>query len=67
MTMRDQFPTKEQVDEGTVEEVIRWNRFLPAPRNEDELFIINRNFDRMGKLQIEDSGAFTAASKAVGW
>lgn len=58
------FPTAEQVDVGTAYEVMRWNRFLPSPRTENEVEILQKIVVRLRGFSQTDR---TAASKAVGW
>lgn len=65
--MRPQFPTIEQIEAADVEQVLRWNRTLPNCETQEELAVVNRNFERLGELQKADPVAFVAASKAVGW
>lgn len=61
-------PTVEQVEESTdVEEVLRWNRFLPSPRNDDEIAVINAVVKRLAELRAQSNDAYVAASKSIGW
>lgn len=58
------FPTMAQVNAGDHEQLCRWHRFLRTPKNDDELSIVNRNFDRL----FTEFGGFTPEiSKRIGW
>lgn len=58
------YPTLEQVQRATATEIVRWNRFLPTPRSEAELAVINAVFARMIALNEPER---VRASKEVGW
>jgi hypothetical protein len=45
-------------------QIVRWNRFLPSPRSDEEVEVINGIFKRFGELEPAER---TRASKAVGW
>ncbi len=62
------WPTVQQVEESSdYEQVMRWQRRLPTPANDDELTVLNAVMKRYGELRAADPGAMVAASKAVGW
>lgn len=65
MTMT--YPTVEQVNDSGINAVLRWNRFLPSPRNDGEVAVINAVVKRLAKLKAEDPAAAVTASKEVGW
>lgn len=56
-----------EVNAAGVERVLRWNRFLPSPRDDGQIEVINAVVERLGKLRAENNDAFVAASKAIGW
>jgi hypothetical protein len=61
------FPTIEQVQLAGVEQVLRWNRTLPSPRDDGDVAVINANCERLAALRAQDPGAYVAASKSIGW
>lgn len=62
------FPTIEQVEASTsVEEVLRWSRFLPRPINDTQVEVINAAVKRLGELRALDNAAYVRASKNIGW
>jgi hypothetical protein len=61
------FPTLEQVESAGVEQVLRWNRFLPSPKDDGDVEVIRLNCERLAKLRGEDNAAYVAASKSIGW
>lgn len=61
------FPTLAQVEAAGVEQVLRWNRFMPLPQSDDDIVVIVAVVDRLGKLREQNPAAFTAASKNIGW
>lgn len=62
------YPNIEQVQASTsVEQVLRWNRFLPSPRNDTQVEIINAVVERLDILRNADHDAFVRASKNIGW
>lgn len=61
-------PTVEQVRAcDDVETVLRWNRFLPSPRNDQEVEVINAVVERLAELRERSNAAYVAASKRIGW
>lgn len=56
----------EEVERADVVALLRWNRFLPSP-TDDERAAATRAFERLGELQAADPGAFVEASKGLGW
>ena len=57
------YPTDQQVEAATHEELGYWARFLPSPMSEHELKVINRIAER-----FKEMGGFTPElSKKVGW
>lgn len=62
------FPTVEQVQAATdVERVLRWNRFLPRPREDSDVAVLSAVVDRLAELREQDPAAYTEASKSIGW
>lgn len=61
------FPTVEQVQAADIVQVFRWHRFLPTPKDDDDVEVLRVNMDRLTKLRAEDPAAYTAASKEIGW
>lgn len=62
------WPSLAQVEESTnVEAVLRWNRFLPSPRNDAQVKIIDAVIAKLAALRAEDNAAFVQASKNLGW
>lgn len=57
------YPTIEQVDAASAEDVVRWVRFLPSP-NDEQRPIMDRIVKRNRELPDEER---VKASKAVGW
>jgi len=63
-----EFPTPERVRASKdVEEVLRWHRFLPGPRNQAHIDSIGAVVVRLDELRTADDDAFVAASKRIGW
>lgn len=60
--MRPDFPTKEQVEKATHEELARWFRFLPEGDTPEEKKLLDRIAERFEKL----GGMTTALSKKIG-
>ena len=60
--MRPDFPTKEQVEKATHEELGRWFRFLPEGDTPEEKKLLDRIADRFEKL----GGMIPALSKKIG-
>jgi len=57
------YPTYEEVEEATHEQLARWCRFLPSPMTEEQLRVINH---AAGRLKV--MGGFTPEiSKRIGW
>ena len=57
------YPTIEEVDNASREQLAIWFRYLPIGRNEQELEIVNRITER-----FNESGGWTPKlSKRVGW
>lgn len=68
MTRIVPWPTLGEVESSTsVESVLSWNRFLPSPRNDQQVKIIDAVIAKLTTLRAADPGAFTAASKNLGW
>lgn len=61
------YPDVDQVTEAGIEDVLRWNRFLPSPRTTCEVHTMNAIIERMTDLRRNDPEAFSRASKLVGW
>jgi len=61
------FPSLEQVEVSGVEQCLRWNRFLPSPRNDADVEIINAVVTHLSHLRSLDNDAYVAASKTIGW
>ena len=56
-------PTIEEIENANRFQICKWYRFLPSPRNNEEVKIINRIVER-----FEELGGFTPEiSKAIGW
>lgn len=64
--MARRWPSMEEVEAADVVALLRWNRFLPSP-DDDERPAAQRAFERLGELKAKDPGAFVAASKGIGW
>ena len=60
--MRPDFPTKEQVEKATHEELGRWFRFLPEGDTLEEKKLLDRIAERFEKL----GGMTPAVSKKIG-
>jgi hypothetical protein len=61
------YPTLEQVEKASVDDIIRWNRFLPSPTTPEEVNTIRVIFARFGDNQRANPAEHSAASKRVGW
>lgn len=62
------FPTVQEVEASTsVERVLRWSRFLPSPKNDEQVAAIDAVVKRLGELRRQDNAAYVAASKSIGW
>jgi hypothetical protein len=62
------WPTPEQVAScEDVEMCLRWNRFLPSPKNDHQVDVINDVVARLKVLRDRDNDAFVRASKNLGW
>lgn len=63
-----QWPTVDQVEKSeSVEQVLRWNRFLPPPVDDDKVAVIDAVVERLKVLRARDNGAYVQASKNLGW
>jgi hypothetical protein len=61
--MKMDYPTEEEVQKGSHEELARWCRFLPSPMTEEQLRVINYTAGRLKTM-----GGFTPEiSKRIGW
>lgn len=58
------YPSVAQVRRASNFEVLRWNRFLPSPKNDRELAVINAVWDRVCAMHPAEK---TKVSKEVGW
>ena len=68
MTRIAPWPTLAEVEESTsVERVLEWNRFLPSPRNDAQVKIIDAVIAKLSALRAEDNDAYVRASKNLGW
>jgi len=57
------YPTPREVDNADRHQICRWYRFLPQPKNDGEIKIMDRICERFAKF-----GGFTPEiSKALGW
>jgi len=57
------FPTLQEVEQADRYQLCKWHRFLRNPKNEKELQITNRSFERW-----KEAGGFTPEiSKQIGW
>ncbi len=57
------YPTLEQVEAANQEQLCRWFRFLPVGKNDSDLAVVNRVFER-----VREGGGFTPEiSKRIGW
>lgn len=66
--MTNGYPTAEQVRASDdVEAVLRWNRFLPSPANDEQVTVIDAVIKRLGELRARDNDAYVRASKNLGW
>lgn len=61
--MRSEFPTIDEIDTATEDQIRTWYRKLPIARNHDELRIVNMVVDRYRKI----GGMTSEASKRIGW
>jgi len=61
--MRDKFPTKAEVTKADRVTLARWYRFLPSPRDSEEVAAINLVAERFAEL----GGMTPKISKKIGW
>jgi len=61
--MRDQFPTVKDVAKADHVTLARWSRFLPSPRDSEEVAAINLMAERFAEL----GGMTSEVSKKIGW
>ena len=57
------YPTTEQVEDASHEQLARWYRFLESPPGDAEAEVMNLILERFNKL----GGWNPALSKQVGW
>lgn len=65
--MADGYPTTGTVEAADVEELLRWTRFLPSPRDDDQVALLHLISKRLGEERTKDNAAYVAASKRIGW
>lgn len=58
------YPTMEEVENGSNYDIVRWNRFLASPENDNQVAIISAICDKLCRM---DPAEKTKASKSVGW
>jgi hypothetical protein len=58
------YPTFEDVEKATSIQLTRWNRFLPSPKDQEEVRIITEIVKALGQLAPSTRAK---ASKRVGW
>jgi hypothetical protein len=62
------WPTVAEVEASeSVEAVLRWNRFLPSPPDDEKVKVIDAVIKRLGELRARDNDAYVRASKNLGW
>lgn len=61
--MRDQFPIEADVAKADRITICRWYRFLPSPRDPEEVVVMDLILKRFGDL----GGMTPEISKAIGW
>lgn len=61
------FPTPEQVEAAGMERLLHWNRFLPGPKDDDDVEALRLIVERLAKLRDADAAGYVAASKSIGW
>jgi hypothetical protein len=61
------YPTPAEVERATVEELLRWNRWLPTAHSPKETFVIDSILGRLDILRRTSPLAYIEASRAVGW
>ena len=60
------YPSLEEVENADSTQIMRWQRFLPSPSNDEQIKIINRVFARY--IELRDKGDINSnTSKHVGW
>lgn len=57
------YPTLEEVEKADRLQICKWHRFLPLARDDNELKITNRVFERFKEL----GGMTPQISKLIGW
>lgn len=58
------YPALAAVATASNYDIMRWNRFLPSPENDEQVEIIKAVVDRLCAM---DPAEKTRVSKAVGW
>lgn len=61
------YPTNAQIEAAGVGELLNWHRNLPLAQSDEQRAQLVRIGQRMSELRAADAGAFTAASKSIGW
>lgn len=64
--MSPDYPTLEQVEAASLEQLTQWQRFLSSPTDENRP-TLERIMARHAELRAADPAAAIAASKSVGW
>jgi hypothetical protein len=63
------YPSRSQIEKASLVELVRWNRYLPTPSNDENRERIRLIIARINEAREQPGGRekFTAASKVVGW
>lgn len=61
------YPSLDQVEAASHEQLLRWNRFLPSPSTPPQVAALNLIVERLRIQQQIDPTEHARASKAIGW
>lgn len=61
-----EYPTVDQLEDATPDQILRWHRFLPSPSSESQVEVINKIFSKYKELS-QKGDIDSNTSKRVGW
>lgn len=60
------YPTINEVESASPDQILTWHRFLPTPSNDEQIEIINLIFKKYTELS-QKGDINSSTSKRVGW
>lgn len=60
------YPTMGQVEAAGANQLMRWNRYLASP-DDEEYPVMAKIVNRLSAVRRDDPDAYVRASKEVGW